>query len=158
MYCTYCMTCIRVQQEELSAQEGAAERVAALARELRAAHVGLPDSAGAALGAWGRAQARLQPAAVRMPGPARPPPCIPTHRCVSQGADSRGGEFVTRVNACRASVAAAASALRQHPLGGRDYDDFPMQEDALAVTSITLHHINTSASKEVRISRLNLIV
>lgn len=43
------------------------------------------------------------------------------------------GEYVTRANRAREAVAALAAALRAPPLGGRDYDDFPLQEDALAV-------------------------
>lgn len=51
--------------------------------------------------------------------------------------ESRAGEYVTRANLAREAVAGIASTLRAHPLGGRDYDDFPLQEDALAVCTTT---------------------
>lgn len=83
------------------------ERVQQLCRELRAQHVALPERAvAAALAAW-----RAAPAA-----PPAPAAC---------------GEFVTRANRARESVAALRAQLRAPPLGGRDYDDFPLQEDAL---------------------------
>ncbi|XP_075984488.1 dystrophin isoform X7 [Anticarsia gemmatalis] len=98
---------------EYAEHESAAERIQQLCRELRAQHVGLPDRAvTAALAAWSRAA---------------PPPAAG-----KQEAEARCGEYVTRANLARESVAALAAALRAHPLGGRDYDDFPLQEDALA--------------------------
>ncbi|KAF9414731.1 hypothetical protein HW555_007427, partial [Spodoptera exigua] len=43
-----------------------------------------------------------------------------------------GPEHVTRANRAREAVAALGAMLRAPPLGGRDYDEFPLQEDALA--------------------------
>ncbi|VVC94724.1 unnamed protein product [Leptidea sinapis] len=49
-----------------------------------------------------------------------------------KGKDTEGNEAVTRINRAREAVASVMTALRSHPLNGRDYDDFPMQEDALS--------------------------
>ncbi|CAH1636255.1 unnamed protein product [Spodoptera littoralis] len=84
---------------EMGAREACVERAAELARELRAAHVGVPERAVASL------LARAAPA----PGP----------------------EHVTRANRAREAVAALGAMLRAPPLGSRDYDEFPLQEDAL---------------------------
>lgn len=53
--------------------------------------------------------------------------------CRQDAAAARCGEFVVRANRAREAVARLHAALRASPLGGKDYDDFPLQEDALAV-------------------------
>ncbi|CAB3224722.1 unnamed protein product [Arctia plantaginis] len=100
-------------RSEYAEREAAAERVQRLCRELRAQHVGLPDRAvGDALAAW---------AAIAVNEADRP----------DDEAESACGEYVRRANLARESVAALGAQLRAPPLGGRDYDDFPLQEDAL---------------------------
>lgn len=41
---------------------------------------------------------------------------------------------MTRVNRLRSAAAALRATLRQPPLGGKDFDEFPLQEDALQVS------------------------
>lgn len=53
--------------------------------------------------------------------------------CMIQAELEARGSWVVRANAARGAVARAAGVLRAHPLSGRDYDDFPLQEDALQV-------------------------
>ena len=117
-------------------RQATVERVQALTRSLRAAHVGVPErAAAAALALWAAAERKCEPAGkVRATRTAVSALCAPTDRCAPQEApETQCGAYVTRANLARSAVAAQASALRAHPLGGRNYDDFPLQEDALAV-------------------------
>nr|XP_049693576.1 dystrophin, isoforms A/C/F/G/H isoform X3 [Helicoverpa armigera] len=108
---------------ELEARAGAAERAGWLARALRAAHVGLRERAVArALAGWARAE--------RAAGGAAEP--------------------VRRANLAREAVAALAAQLRAPPLGGRDYDDFPLQEDALARVRARADSVGAQVSAALR--------
>lgn len=42
-------------------------------------------------------------------------------------------DFVIQVNKIRESTSSVSRQLNAHPLGGRDYEAFPLQEEALKV-------------------------
>ncbi|GBP04627.1 hypothetical protein EVAR_3963_1 [Eumeta japonica] len=44
----------------------------------------------------------------------------------------KGSEYVTKVNRIRESVSVISRMLNSAPLNGKDYDEFPLQEDALS--------------------------
>lgn len=43
-------------------------------------------------------------------------------------------DFVIQVNKIRESTSSVSRQLNAHPLGGRDYEAFPLQEEALKVS------------------------
>lgn len=65
-------------------------------------------------------------------------------------AEARCGELVTRVNLVREGVAGARSALRSPPLHGGDYDEFPLQEDALARVRAALADVQAGVEEAER--------
>ncbi|XP_052755419.1 dystrophin, isoforms A/C/F/G/H-like isoform X2 [Galleria mellonella] len=103
-------------RRQFGAHEAAAERVRELSRGLRAQHVAHAERAAAdVLAAWARA-AQLYEAAI-----------TPRDRRHPEGA-----ELAARYARLREALSAARQLLRAPPLAGRDYDEFPLQEDALA--------------------------
>ncbi|XP_063832771.1 uncharacterized protein LOC135081918 [Ostrinia nubilalis] len=119
-------------ETEAAALEAAAERAAALARDLRAQRVAFDERALAeALASWNKiteAQAR-------------------DSNQKPDGVEIRAAELVTRVNRVRECVAGARALLRAPPLGARDYDDFPLQEDALARVKTALAEATSSCEE-----------
>ncbi|XP_063627044.1 dystrophin, isoforms A/C/F/G/H-like [Cydia splendana] len=110
-------------KEEFLDREGDVERVSELCRALRAARVGYPERAVADLGqAWTRARQLYE--ATHKPKRDK--------KGKIDASEALCGEYVTRANRCRERVAAVARLLQAPPLGTRDYDEFPLQEDALA--------------------------
>ncbi|XP_063538770.1 uncharacterized protein LOC134748000 [Cydia strobilella] len=110
-------------KEEFLDREGDVERVSELCRALRAARVGYPERAVADLGqAWTRARQLYE--ATHKPKRDK--------KGKIDASEALCGEYVTRANRCRERVAAVARSLQAPPLGTRDYDEFPLQEDALA--------------------------
>ncbi|KAI8437244.1 hypothetical protein MSG28_011630 [Choristoneura fumiferana] len=107
-------------RRELPQREAELERVQELCRALRAARAGHPERAAADVAAaWPRVKQLYD-------------------QDDDLANDKKGknsaalyGAYVTAANQSRAGVAAAARALSSPPLGARDYDDFPLQEDAL---------------------------
>ncbi|XP_047511119.1 dystrophin-like isoform X7 [Pieris napi] len=106
----------RPRLDDLADAENDYERVQDLVRDLRAQRVAFPERIAADLGA-SFCTARDDLDAAR--------------RKDKKGDHGDGGEAVTRLNRARALVATARAALRAPPLGGRDFDEFPLQEDAL---------------------------
>lgn len=55
------------------------------------------------------------------------------------------GAWLARAGSARGGVARALAGVRAAPLAGRDYDDFPLQEDALQVPNLLyLVHLSSS--------------
>ncbi|KAG6458770.1 hypothetical protein O3G_MSEX011047, partial [Manduca sexta] len=103
-------------------RDGDAERLHELCRELKAQRVGYADRAVAdALAALARARDAAHAALAARDKRTKP-----------EAGEAAACEWVARANRARAAVAAAGAPLRAAPLAGRDFDDFPLQEDALA--------------------------
>ncbi|XP_026331601.1 dystrophin, isoforms A/C/F/G/H [Hyposmocoma kahamanoa] len=99
-------------------READVERVQELCAELRAQRVSFPErAANETCAAWTRLAAARNSSA--------------DGKAKTDGAEAACGEYVTRVNRLRSAAAALRAALRQPPLGGKDFDEFPLQEDAL---------------------------
>ncbi|XP_045487025.1 dystrophin, isoforms A/C/F/G/H isoform X2 [Pieris rapae] len=106
----------RPRLDDLPDAENDYERVQDLVRDLRAQRVAFPERIAADLGA-SFCTARDDLDAAR--------------RKDKKGDHGDWAEAVTRLNRARGLVATARAALRASPLGGRDFDEFPLQEDAL---------------------------
>ncbi|KAL0868146.1 hypothetical protein ABMA27_007698, partial [Loxostege sticticalis] len=112
--------------------DAAADQAQAIARDLRAQKVAFDERAlGEALAAWNRVTEALARDNNQKP----------------DGVEIRAAEFVTRVNRVRECIAAAGALLRAPPLGTRDYDDFPLQEDALARVKSAIGEATSSSAE-----------
>ncbi|XP_039760235.1 dystrophin-like isoform X3 [Pararge aegeria] len=61
--------------------------------------------------------------------------------------DTRNGEFVTRANRAREAITTIMSALRSPPLSGKDYDEFPLQEDALVRIKSSMEDVQSQVEE-----------
>ncbi|CAK1546843.1 unnamed protein product [Leptosia nina] len=108
------------------------ERVQELVRDLRAQKVAFPERAAADVTtAFCCARDKYET----------------TIKKDKKGKDTESADAVTRINRARELVASVSAALRSHPLGGRDFDDFPLQEDALARIKSSMAEANIAVEE-----------
>ncbi|XP_050354937.1 dystrophin, isoforms A/C/F/G/H isoform X1 [Nymphalis io] len=120
-------------KEELIDRVNDLERIHDLCRELRVQRVTFPERAASDVGVvFNRIRDAYEATVPKK------------DRKKTESNEARNGEFVTRANRAREAVAAALGALRAAPLGARDYDDFPLQQDALARIKASMEDIQVS--------------
>lgn len=129
---------------QLLEREAQVERVQELRAELRAQRVALPERAvDDVCTAWARHAERADANVRQVSSSAWPAPAVSSVlRATSftltvcrfeDGTEEACAEYVARANRLRSAAAALRTVLRRPPLGGKDFDEFPLQEDALQV-------------------------
>ncbi|XP_052744311.1 dystrophin isoform X5 [Bicyclus anynana] len=121
---------------ELLDRENDLERIQDLCRELRVQRVTFPEKAAT--------EVAMMVGKIRDAYEATSPK---KDKKKLDTSDTRSGEFVTRTNRAREAITTIMSALRSPPLAGKDYDEFPLQEDALARIKSSMEDVQSQVEE-----------
>ncbi|XP_045779365.1 dystrophin, isoforms A/C/F/G/H-like isoform X4 [Maniola jurtina] len=123
-------------KSELLDRENDLERIQDLCRELRVQRVAFPEKAATEVATIvGKIRDAYEATA-----PKKDKKKLDT-------SDARNGEFVTRTNRAREAITTIMTALRSPPLSGKDYDEFPLQEDALARIKSSMEDVQSQVEE-----------
>ncbi|CAH0731277.1 unnamed protein product, partial [Brenthis ino] len=123
-------------KEELIDRENDVERIQDLCRELRVQRVAFPEKTANDVAAMFNRIRDAYEASIPK-----------KDRKKMQESTEARNEFVTRANRAREAVATIHSLLRSPPLNARDYDEFPMQEDALAKIKSSMDEVQSTVEE-----------
>ncbi|CAH2227184.1 jg14588 [Pararge aegeria aegeria] len=121
---------------ELLDRENDLERIQELCRELRVQRVTFPEKAATEVATM---VSKIRDA-YEATSPKKDKKKLDT-------SDTRNGEFVTRANRAREAITTIMSALRSPPLSGKDYDEFPLQEDALVRIKSSMEDVQSQVEE-----------